>query len=309
MSACITNHLLAGAAQKLEAAGVESPRLEARLLLAQALGVSSVELLRGLGREPTDAEIRRFEGLLGERARRVPLAYLRGTQEFYGLTFEVTPATLIPRPETELLVEYVLEKALGVRSSGVGKESQCLTPNAPEGERAQRSVRTLIDVGTGSGCIAVAVAVHAPAMRVVAVDISAEALAVARRNAARHHVAGRVQFIRGELLDSVASQCAEIIVSNPPYIPTKEIETLQPEVRDYEPRIALDGGPDGLRLYRRLFAGARRTLRPGGWLAVEVGFGQAEAVAERMALVGFEEIERRRDLVGIERVVAGRRGR
>lgn len=275
------HRLLAAATQRLEDAGIETPRLEARLLLAQALGVTALDILRGLGRELTPAEAERFEALLAQREQRMPLAYLRGTQEFYGLTFEVGPAVLIPRPETELLVDLAVEQLQACADA------------------------ILIDVGTGSGCIAVSAAVYLPQVRVLALDLSVEALAVAQRNAARHRVAERILFARGDLLDPVASQSVGMILANPPYVPTEELSALQPEVRDYEPRLALDGGAGGTVLHDRLIAGARRVLRPGGQIGLEVALGQAPQVAARLAEAGFEDVERRRDLAGIERLVIG----
>jgi len=270
------------ATRRLAEAGLETPHLEARLLLAHALGVAPVDILRGLDRKLTLAEVHRFEALVSERIRRVPLAYLRGTQEFYGLTFEVNPAVLIPRPETELLVEFAVEQ-LGNRPGAL-----------------------LIDVGTGSGCIAVAAAVHLPHARLIALDISADALAVAKRNAKRHNVEEQILFARGNLLNAVRAQSAEMILSNPPYIPTEQIATLQPEIREFEPRAAVDGGADGLVLHNDLIAGARYALRPGGWIGLEVALGQAPAVAARLAEAGFQAVERRKDLAGIERMVMGR---
>jgi release factor glutamine methyltransferase len=276
----VTPHsLLSAAIRRLEAAGVETPRLEAQLLLAHALCVSRLDILRGLDRTPTVEEIQAFEQLIAQREKRVPLAYLRGTQAFYGLDFEVSPAVLIPRPETELLVEFAIEKLRN-------------TPGA-----------TLVDVGTGSGCIAVAAAVHLPEVRLLALDLSPDALALARRNARRHQVEKRVRFVQANLLEGVSAGRVEMIVSNPPYVTTAEVETLQPEVRDYEPRLALDGGVDGLVFQRGLIARARRVLRPGGWLGLEVALGQADAVAARLREAGFSAVETRRDLAGIERVV------
>jgi release factor glutamine methyltransferase len=278
---------LADAAHRLEAAGVERPVFEAQLLLVLALGVTRLDVLRGPIRKVTEEEARRFEALVEERVRRIPLAYLRGTQEFYSLDFEVTPAVLVPRPETELLVEFAVEKLRSLT-----------TPDS--------RLPTLIDVGTGSGCIAVAAAVHLPAARVVALDLSSEALATALRNAKRHNVEERVRFVRTDLLSGIVSQSAEMILSNPPYIPSAEVPGLPPEVRDFEPRVAVDGGADGFAFHRGLIAGARRVLKPGGWLGLEVALGQASLVAVRLVEAGFTDVETRKDLAGIERMVAGR---
>lgn len=282
MSLCLTNPLLAAATRRLEAERIESPLLEAQLLLALAVGGTRLDILRGLDHEPTAEETARFEALLSERLRHVPLAYLRGTQEFYGLTFNVTPAVLIPRPETELLVAWALDAL-----------REC-------------DGKTIIDVGTGSGCIAVTVAVREPNAHITAIDVSAEALAVAKENARRHGVGGRLIFQQQDGLSEQIDRGAEIIVSNPPYIPSEAIAALQPEVRDQEPRLALDGGTDGLHFYRRLVRDAGRVLIPGGWLGVEVGQGQADAVAKLMRQNELTDIAIQRDLAGIERVVLGR---
>lgn len=270
------------AIRRLDASGLESPQLEAQLLLAQVLGISRLDLLRGPLSSPTEADWQRFERLVSQREQRFPLAYLRGAQEFYGLPFFVSPSVLIPRPETELLVEFALEALKDV------------------------SHPILIDVGTGSGCIAIATAVHLPGLRVLALDRSTEALWIAHKNAVALGVADRVQFASCDLLECVSSQSANLIISNPPYIPTEEIASLQPEVRDYEPWAALDGGEDGFSFHDRLLESARRVLKPGGAIGIEVAQGQAPLLAVRMESTGYDGVERRRDLAGIERIVIGR---
>ena len=211
----------------------------------------------------------------------MPLAYLRGTQEFFGLTFLVGPEVLIPRPETEMLVEFALEKMW---------------------------IGTLADVGTGSGCIVTAVLVNAEQARGIGFDLSVAALDAARQNTVRNGVAERTRLVQGDLLTGAKAQKFDVIVSNPPYIPSAEVAELAPEVRDSEPRLALDGGADGLTYYRRLALQALRALRPGGWLAVEVGRGQAPDVAALWQKAGWQEVAARCDLAGIERVVCGRKG-
>ncbi|HLK55561.1 MAG TPA: peptide chain release factor N(5)-glutamine methyltransferase [Chthonomonadaceae bacterium] len=285
----------------LDAADIENPRFEAQLLLALTLGVSRTTIVAGLRPELSTAEFRAMERLVRERERHVPLAYLRGTQEFYGLTFAVTPATLIPRPETELLVEFVLEKC---REYGIHEGARRDTKKNHEEEGFVAPV--FVDVGTGSGCIPIAVLAHCPEARAFAIDLSAEALEVAGRNAQAHGVTDRLRLIQGDLLTGVSGNL-DIIVSNPPYIPTGEVAGLQPEVRDFEPRLALDGGADGLTLLRGLAREADRVLKPGGWLAVEVALGQADAVKELFAAYGLTDIAARRDLAGIERIVYGRK--
>jgi release factor glutamine methyltransferase len=273
--------LLEEAAKRLDAAGIDRPVFEAQLLLGVALGLTRLDVLRGPGSPVTDVQRLRFKKLVDQRVARVPLAYLRGTQEFYGLEFEVSPDVLVPRPETELLVEYAVEALSG-------------QPGA-----------TLVDVGTGSGCIAVVASVHLPNARAIAIDRSGEALKVALRNAHRHGMAARIQFVCGDMLDAIRGAHAEMIVSNPPYIPSKEVDQLQPEVRDHEPRLALDGGTTGLDFHTRLIAGARRVLKPGGWIGIEVAMGQAPTVLELLTNAGFRNVRAKKDLAGIERMVTG----
>ncbi len=265
--------------------------MEAQLLLALALGITRTSVAAGLFDLNGSVEQARFQELVELRRRRVPLAYLRGAQEFYGLSFEVGPAALIPRPETEMLVAFALE-----RLEAAGRwAADARQPFQP----------VIADVGTGSGCIAIAVLAHCPAARGAAFDISGEALEIARRNATRHTVSGRLGFVRGDLLSGAASGRFDLILSNPPYIPTGELDGLQPEVRDSEPRMALDGGQDGLAPYRRLAPSALRCLAPGGSLVVEVGQGQAADVARIFTAAGLSEVEIRQDLAGIDRLVAG----
>jgi protein-(glutamine-N5) methyltransferase, release factor-specific len=284
MSVCALSHLLLAATRRLEAGGIPAgeARREARILLGHALGISHEEMRLRPEREVSGEDAARFESLVARRAAREPLAYLTGTRPFYGLTFEVTPAVLIPRPETEFVVEAAL--------AGLGPDPK------------------LLDVGTGSGCIAIAVAVNAPAATVYATDLSPEALAIARRNAARNGVAERITFAEGDLLAPVADAGPfDVIASNPPYIAPEEIERLEPEVRDWEPRLALGTHPDALHFYRRLAAEAPPLLVSGGALIAEVGQGQAEAVMALWRAVGLLDVHVIPDLAGIPRVVTGRR--
>lgn len=278
---------LAAAARRLTAAGIppEEARIEARLLLLHALGISGEELRLRPDRNMTPEEAARYESLIVRRERREPLAYLTGTRAFYGLDFLVTPAVLIPRPETEFLVEAILRHIA-----------------------SEQGVRCVADVGTGSGCIAVAIAVSAPKARVFGSDVSPDALAVAQRNAERHGVAAdRVTFHEGDLLTPLVSHGPfAVIASNPPYIAPEEIAALAPEVHDHEPRLALGTRPDPLHFYRRLAAEAPTHLSPGGLLAVEVGQGQAESVAELWRAAGLRKVETIADYAGIGRVVTGR---
>lgn len=275
----------------LQAAGVDTPRLDAELLLAHVLGTDRTALFAYPERRLTPEEASRFEAALQRRMGREPLPYITGTREFLGLPFRVTPAVLIPRPETEVLVETVAERLAELH----GREYPF----------------RLLDVGTGSGCIAIGLAHLLPHARVVAVEPSAEALAVARENAAGLGVADRMEWVNALFPEAAAEREGEFdaVVSNPPYIPEAEVETLQPEVRDWEPRGALTGGPDGLDLIRPLAEYAPRLIRPvrlggaGGLLALEVALGQAERVLSLLRDTDrYAEVETVPDLAGIPRV-------
>lgn len=270
---------LADAARRLTGAGVDDAEREAVWMLAHVLGTSAggVRLRSGepLGADASD----QFARLVGRRAAREPLQYILGTEEFMGMTFRVSPAVLIPRFDTETLV----------RTSAA---------------RLQGLVR-VADIGTGSGAVAVGLATLLSEAQVVAVDISAEALAVARENACANGVGDRVDFRLGDLVAPLAGDEAfDAILSNPPYIDEAEWTELTPEVRQFEPKGALTPGPDGLVLYRRLAAEAPPMLKPGGFLAVEVGFRQAGAVAEIFRSAGLA-VAVFPDTAGIDRVVMG----
>jgi release factor glutamine methyltransferase len=277
------------AARRLRVSGSRSPRLDAELLLAAALECDRLALFRAPERELSTEEAERFCSFLRRREAAEPVAYIRGIRTFRALDLEVDPAVLIPRPETETLVEVALELLAGQSSS----DRELL----------------VLDVGTGSGCIALALAAENPFLHVIATDVSEEALAVARRNAARHGLERRVDFVPGDLFRGLPEDLRfDLIVSNPPYIPAEEYERLERNVREYEPRLALYGGPDGLDAYRALIPAAARCLRPGGGLAVEVGKGEAEAVARLFrATDAFGLIQSCADLAGIPRVVHARR--
>jgi release factor glutamine methyltransferase len=240
-----------------------------------------------------------FDALVRRRERREPTGYIVGHREFWNLDIEVRPGVLVPRPETEILVEETLSR---LSPEGAGPDAIRAPASAP-----RESLVRLVDVGTGSGCIAVALARWLPHAEVVATDASEEALDVARRNAVRHDVLARVRFVKSDLLSGVAGPF-DAVVSNPPYVPATEIAGLQPEVRDYEPLQALAGGDDGLDVIRRLVPEAAAVLRPGGWLLFEFGFGQADGVR---AVIGAEPrldlAEIRDDLAGIPRVAIARR--
>ena len=268
----------------LAAAGLAASELEARVLCEHAAGLDRASLLARAS-EPIDpAAAARYDHLLGRRSSRVPLAYVTGEREFWSLRLLVDHRVLVPRPETETLVEATLER---------------LGPAA-----------RVADVGTGSGAIVIALARELGSGRFLATDRSAAALTVARENAAAHGLAQRITFLEGDLLAPLAGcqDRLDAIVSNPPYVPMADLAGLQPEVRDHEPRVALDGGPDGLAVIARLVSGAPPLLRRGGWLLLEVGAGQAVAVRGLLERSGeYDGVATRRDLAGIERVVAARR--
>ncbi|MFN0119666.1 MAG: peptide chain release factor N(5)-glutamine methyltransferase [Blastocatellia bacterium] len=259
------------ASRTLRAGDVPNDLLDAQVLLAHALGCDRTWLVLHYNDALPEQTLAEYEALITRRAAREPLQYITGRQEFFGIEFEVTPAVLIPRPETELIVEEVIRLAQ---------------------ERAQREPDwrpVIIDVGTGSGCIAVTLARElagiCEGMRLIAVDISSAALAVARRNAARHGLASSVEFREMDLLDGFpAAPLADFILSNPPYIAAAEMPGLPHEVREWEPHLALTDHADGLAFYRRLLRAAPARLHPGGHLVCEIGYEQAEAI--RLMLAG-----------------------
>ncbi|MBM7866550.1 peptide chain release factor N(5)-glutamine methyltransferase [Heliobacterium gestii] len=266
--------------------GIDSPRLEAEVLLAFGLGVNRAGLLAALRDRLPEEQAAGLGELVQKRLTGCPLQYITGRQEFWGLDFTVTPAVLIPRPETELLVETAL--ALLGRSPKTGDT-------------------WIADVGVGSGAIAVSVAREIATAQVLALDVSAAALAVARQNAKGHGVAERIRFVEGDLLNPAIDGGLRLkaVLSNPPYIPAGEIPSLQREVACFEPMLALDGGDDGLALYRRLAPQARRALEPGGFVAWEIGYNQGRDVAALLAAQGFAEVRIIPDGQGHDRVVTG----
>ena len=269
------------ATERLTTAGVSEPALNAELLLRHVLLWDRAALLaREAQPLAADAEAR-FSALLAERERRRPLQHLVGTQAFYGRDFVVTPDVLIPRPETEILVEAALGR---VPATGPA---------------------VVVDIGTGSGCIALTLAAERPSAEVHALDVSYEALDVARANARRMGLDGRVRFYQGDLalpLRGMVRQ-VDLVVSNPPYVAEADWAALEPEVRDHEPKVALVPVPDGPRMYRRLAGGARRALRPGGALLMEVGQGQSDEVSAICVREGYRVEQVIPDLQGIPRVV------
>jgi len=267
----------------LEKSGVEDARLCAELLLAKAMGLKRIELYARFDQAATEAQRSTFRELVKAAAAHQPIAYLIGEKEFYSLPFKVTPDVLIPRPETELLVERAL--------------TWCK-------EHPQERI-DLLDIGTGSGCIAIAIAKRCPAVQVVAGDVSAAALRVGEENA-RRHAMDRIRFIEADLLNLPADAPTkfDIILSNPPYVADSQRDSLPANVRDYEPASALFAGPDGLSIYRRFAETVHTRLKVGGLLALEVGLGQAGEVESIMVSKGFLTAAGRfKDLAGIERVV------
>ncbi|HMM20809.1 MAG TPA: peptide chain release factor N(5)-glutamine methyltransferase [Selenomonadales bacterium] len=259
--------------------GVDNPRLDAEVLLSHILGRDRLYLYVNFEQPLEPAELAAFREAVKKRARRVPVAYITGNREFMGLRFEVSPAVLIPRPDTEILAE------------AAGKRLKAMT----------RPV--ILDIGTGSGAIIISLLHQVPEARGVAVDVSADALAMAKENAVKLGVAGRVEFRQGDLLAPVAGQKFAAIVSNPPYIPEAELGGLAPELA-HEPRLALAGGRDGLDFYRRIVAGAGGHLAAGGFVALEVGAGQARAVGDLANPdSGLRPAEIVKDYAGIDRVV------
>lgn len=276
--------LIAEARRLLEQAGIESAEQEALWIVEHVLRLPSHNVLTDRDRLLSSSELAATRGLIARRVGREPLQYILETQEFCGLEFEVSPAVLIPRPETELLVEYVTQRISTARQA------------------------TIVDVCTGSGCIAVAIARLRPHARVLAIDLSSSALHVARRNAIRHGVGERITWLEGDLLGPLVEQGVEglvdVIVSNPPYIAEAEWATLQPEVKLFEPRGALVAGPQGTELHERLLQEAARYLAPGGVVLLEIGAGQARGLRRIVEqLPGYKFHRLVYDKAGLERVV------
>ncbi len=260
--------------------GILNARREAEWMLCVATGLNRMGLYLNFDKPLNGTELATFRQMVTRRCKREPLQHILGTQEFMGLEFEVTPNVLIPRYDTETVVREALARC----------------PDA----------RSILDIGTGSGCIAITLAKHLPQAKVTAVDISAPALTIASRNAERNGVT--VEFIAGSLFEPLNGRHFDLIVSNPPYIPTNDIATLEPEVRDYDPFSALNGGMDGLDFYRSLIPGAPEYLNPGGWLLLEIGIGQAPEVLQLFLQNRcYAEPTTASDQGGIKRVVGARK--
>jgi release factor glutamine methyltransferase len=271
---------------------VPSPRLNAELLLMFILGVDRAYLFAHPERELNAEEQARYESALSERARGVPAQYITGHQEFWGMDLIVSPAVLIPRPETEHVIETVLELA---------RVTVCGGQECPP-----HTVRFL-DVGTGSGCIALALAKEFPQAEIHATDISAAALEIARANAARHQLESRIQFHQSDLLEGLDLADLDFVVSNPPYVGESEEDQVQLEVRKFEPRNAVFAGPTGVEVIARMIPQARSALRPGGWLIMETSGSMADET--KHLLDGWDDVKIRPDLQSIPRVAQARKPR
>lgn len=266
---------------RLTAAGLESPVIDARLFLEAATGASRADILTDPNRELSHEQQATLDGYLDRRETREPVSQILGRQGFWSIMLTVNGDVLTPRPDTEALVNLCLKAFEPIRPL------------------------RLLDLGVGSGAILLAILAERPAAKGLGVDVSEEALAVARENAASLGLEGRAAFLRGDWTVLLEDESFDLVVSNPPYIPSAEIETLDPEVRAFEPRIALDGGPDGLAAYRDLAPQILRVLKPGGMFALEVGVGQSEAVQGLMQAAGATDLIVAKDYGGRDRVVAG----
>jgi release factor glutamine methyltransferase len=272
-----------GARQRLEDAAIASPVIDARLLLEAAAEATRTEIVTDPYRLLTAEQQARLDDYLERRIRREPVSHILGRKGFWKIMLQVTPDVLTPRPDTETVVEHALR-------------------DFPE-----HAPWSVLDLGVGSGAILLALLAERPAARGLGVDVSEEALAVARENAANLGLGSRVALLRGDWTEGLADENFDLVVSNPPYIAEAVIETLEPEVRDHEPRLALSGGPDGLSAYRTLAPEILRVLKPGGRFAVEIGYDQREAVEALFRAAGAEAVETVRDLGDRDRVVTGQK--
>ncbi len=272
--------------------------LDARLLLCHALKLSQEEFLVQKDRALSDDEIAAVETLIAQREKGCPVAKIIGKREFYGRDFITTEDTLDPRPDSETLIEVVKNK---IMAFGLGPEAQ---ETWVPGTSPRIGSLKILDLGTGTGCLLLTLLCEIKDASGVAVDLSEKALEVARRNAENLGVESRVSFVRGSWFENVTGEF-DVVVSNPPYIPSDKMDLLDRDVRDFEPHSALNGGADGLDAYRAILAGVAAPLKPGGLIAFEVGCDQAEAVMEMLKKSGFERVERHRDLAGINRIVTG----
>ena len=270
-----------GAKRRLEAAGLAGPVIDARLLVEAAAEATRAEIVGDPHRGLTAEQEARLEDYLARRERREPVSHILGRKGFWKIMLQVTPDVLTPRPDTETVVEYVLR-------------------DFPE-----HAAWRVLDLGVGSGAIVLSILAERPAAKGLGIDVSEEALAVARDNAASLGLAGRLALLRGDWTAGLADASFDLVVANPPYIASEVIDTLEPEVRDHEPRLALEGGPDGLAHYRILAPEILRVLKPGGRFAVEIGYDQKAAVETLFREAGAVDIATLPDLANRDRVVAG----
>jgi len=271
----------AAARDRLKAAGVDGPVIDARLLVEAAADATRVDIVSDPHRLLTDAQTETLDAYLARRERREPISHILGRKGFWKIMVQVNAHVLTPRPDTEVVVDVALKAY-------------------PEGQPF-----SVLDLGVGSGAILLAILAERPAAKGLGIDVSDEALAVARENAANLGLAGRVALLRGDWTWGLGDNSFDLVVSNPPYIPTADIDTLEPEVRDYEPRLALDGGADGLEAYRFLAPEILRVLKPGARFAVEIGFDQSAPVEALFKQAGALEVETIKDLALRDRVVIG----
>lgn len=279
------HNLINVTAKYFKGKGVGTPRLDAELLLSKATELSRIELYTNFDREVRPAELKYFREMVRQRSELKPVKYITGDTEFHSLKFYVNEDVLLPRPETEMVVDA----ALGFIEPA-------------------ESPKKIIDLCTGSGCIAITIAAKFSSCEVWASDISPEALTVANKNAALHNAAERIRFFEGDMFDAFGDELqdnfADLILSNPPYVPSAELETLSPEVKDYGPRIALDGGAEGLDFYRKILPIAPSKLKKSGRLILEIGDGQSEAIADMAESTGhLKVVERIEDYQNIVRVL------
>ena len=279
----VAEYVLLGTVRLTSGAHKDRARADAELLLRHLLQKDRAWLITHGGDEIGSDHWEAYFALLERRYHGAPIQYILGEAEFYGLRFRVTPDALIPRPETEHLVEHTIRLA-----------TEFADPR-------------IVDVGAGSGAIAVALAVNLLNAHITTIDVSPDALELARENAVRNRVAERIRFLGGDLLEPVSGEQFDLIVSNPPYVPDADRASLSVEVREYEPAQALFAGKDGLDVYRRLIPAAYTALAPGGYILLEIGYGQPEGVRALLAASGFEAVHFLPDLQGIPRVACGRR--
>lgn len=269
------------AKDRLKDAGIDQPSIDARLMLEVAAGVTRTEIVTDPYRELTAEQMETLDAFLARRARREPVSHIIGRKGFWKILLQVNKNVLTPRPETEVIVDEVLK---------------AFPENMPF---------SMLDLGVGSGTILLAVLAERPAAKGLGVDASSEALAVARDNAANLDLNNRAALMHGDWTAGLADASFDLVVSNPPYIPSKVIETLEPEVRDHEPRLALDGGEDGLEAYRVLAPEILRVLKPGGMFAVEIGYDQSKDVEALFKAAGAQQVRTVKDLSTHDRVVTG----